>query len=72
VAGTGSQTGGNRNGDYAHQCLDTDGVTFWSTSEFMGGTTGTSAARTRIFSYQIAPCNITAAVSIAVTGGSNR
>lgn len=71
VAGTGSQTGGNRNGDYAHQCLDTDGVTFWSTSEFMGGTTGTSAARTRIFSYQIAPCNITAGVSIAVTGGSN-
>jgi hypothetical protein len=37
----------------------------------MGGTTGTSAARTRIFSYQIAPCNITASVSIAVTGGSN-
>lgn len=71
VAGTGSQTGGNRNGDYAHQCLDTDGVTFWSTSEYMGGTTGSSAARTRIFSYQIAPCSITAAVSIAVTGGSN-
>ncbi|MFN5620640.1 MAG: GEVED domain-containing protein [Flavobacteriales bacterium] len=71
IAGTGSQTGGNRNGDYAHQCLDTDGVTFWSTSEFMGGTTGTSAARTRIFSYQIAPCSITAGVSIAVTGGSN-
>ena len=71
VAGTGSQTGGNRNGDYAHQCLDTDGVTFWSTSEFMGGTTGTSAARTRIFSYQIAPCSITAGVAIAVTGGSN-
>jgi hypothetical protein len=71
VAGTGSQTGGNRNGDYAHQCLDTDGVTFWSTSEFMGGATGSSAARTRIFSYQIAPCNITAGVAIAVTGGSN-
>jgi hypothetical protein len=71
VAGTGSQTGGNRNGDYAHQCLDTDGVTFWSTSEFMGGATGSSAARTRIFSYQIAPCSITAGVAIAVTSGTN-
>ena len=71
VAGTGSQTGGNRNGDYAHQCLDVDGVTFWSTSEYMGGATGSSAARTRVFSYQIAPCNITAGISIAVTGGSN-
>lgn len=71
VAGTGSQTGGNRNGDYAHQCLDPDGVTFWSTSEYMGGATGSSAARTRVFSYQIAPCNITAGVSIAVTSGSN-
>lgn len=71
VAGTGSQTGGNRNGDYAHQCLDPDGVTFWSTSEYMGGATGTSAASTRVFSYQIAPCSITASVSIAVTSGSN-
>jgi len=71
VAGTGSQTGTNRNGDYAHQCLDPDGVTFWSTSEYMGGATGSSAARTRIFSYQIAPCSITAGVSIAVTSGSN-
>ncbi|MFM9005034.1 MAG: hypothetical protein ACKOSR_05960, partial [Flavobacteriales bacterium] len=34
VAGTGSQTGVNRVGDYAHQCLDPDGVTFWSTSEY--------------------------------------
>ncbi len=71
VSGTGSQTGTNRNGDYAHQCLDVDGITFWSTSEYMGGATGSSAARTRIFSYQIAPCSITAGVAIAVSGGTN-
>lgn len=73
IAGTGSQTGGvNRVGDYAHTSLDPDGVTFWSTSEYMGGTTGASAARTRIFSYQITPCTTTttASVAIALTAGS--
>jgi hypothetical protein len=71
IAGTGSQTGVNRVGDYAHTCLDPDGVTFWSTSEYMGGATGSSAATTRVFSFQIAPCNLTAALSILVTGGTN-
>ena len=71
VAGTGYQTGTNRVGDYAHQCLDPDGVTFWSTSEYMGGSSGSSAARTRVFSYQISPCSNTAGVSIAITGGTN-
>jgi len=71
IAGTGSQTGVNRVGDYAHTCLDPDGVTFWSTSEYMGAATGSSAATTRVFSFQIAPCNLTAAVSILVTGGTN-
>lgn len=70
VGGTGSQTGTNRNGDYAHGCLDPDGVTIWSTSEYMGGQTGFSAARTRIFSYQIEPC-IAAAVSISLDGVTN-
>lgn len=56
VAGTGSQTGINRVGDYAQTCLDPDGVTFWSTSEYMGGPTGSSAARTYVFSYTINPC----------------
>ncbi len=69
--GTGYQTGTNRNGDYAHQSLDPDGVTFWSTSEFMGGTSGASAARTRIFSYQISSCSTVAGVSIALTSGTN-
>lgn len=71
IAGTGSQTGTNRVGDYAHTTLDPDGVTFWSTSEFMGGNSGSSAARTRIFSFQIPPCSSTASVNISVTSGSN-
>ena len=71
VSGTGYQTGTNRVGDYAHTCLDPDGVTFWSTSEYMGGTSGSSAARTRIFSYQIQSCSVTAGVSIALTSGTN-
>jgi hypothetical protein len=70
VGGTGSQTGTNRNGDYAHGCLDPDGVTIWSTSEYMGGSTGSGAARTRIFSYQIEPC-IAAAVNIELVGTAN-
>ncbi len=73
VAGTGSQTGVNRVGDYSQTTLDPDGVTFWGTSEYMGGATGSSAARTHIFSYQIAPCATgpVAGVSIALTGGTN-
>ncbi len=71
VAGTGFQTGTNRVGDYAHTCLDPDGVTFWSTSEYFGGTSGSSVARTQIFSYTINPCGTDAAVTIAVTSGSN-
>jgi hypothetical protein len=70
VEGTGSQTGINRNGDYAHGVLDPDGLTIWSTSEYMGGSTGGSAARTRIFSYQIESC-LAAAISIDIVSGSN-
>lgn len=71
IAGTGSQTGQNRCGDYAQLWLDNDGTTFWGTSEYMGGATGGNAARTRVFSFQIAPCNLSASVNIAVTAGSN-
>jgi hypothetical protein len=70
VEGGGSQTGTNRNGDYAHGVLDPDGVTIWSTSEYMGGNTGGSAARTRIFSYQIESC-LAAGISIDIISGSN-
>ncbi|MFM7726334.1 MAG: hypothetical protein ACKO7B_06515, partial [Flavobacteriales bacterium] len=72
IAGAGSQTGSNRVGDYAHTTLDpSDGVTFWSTSEYMGGPTGSSAARTQIFSYAIPSCTTNASVTIAITSGSN-
>jgi hypothetical protein len=71
VAGTGFQTGTNRVGDYAHTCLDPDGVTFWSTGEYMGGPSGASAARTRIFSFSLPTCGTDASVSISVTGGTN-
>ncbi|MBX7053016.1 MAG: hypothetical protein K1X54_13340, partial [Flavobacteriales bacterium] len=71
VAGTGFQTGTNRVGDYSHTCLDPDGVTFWSTSEYMGGTSGGSAARTHIFSYQIQSCTTDASVVISLTSGNN-
>jgi PKD repeat protein len=62
-AGTGSQTGANRDGDYAHMSLDPDGVTFWYTGEYMGGTTGAGAARTRIFSFQLPTCGAAAPVA---------
>ncbi|GDX51123.1 hypothetical protein LBMAG27_01700 [Bacteroidota bacterium] len=71
IAGTGSQTGINRVGDYSQTTLDPDGVTFWSTSEYMGGPTGSSASRTRIFSYQIPGCSLVAGVSISQTAGTN-
>ncbi|MFM7726170.1 MAG: hypothetical protein ACKO7B_05690, partial [Flavobacteriales bacterium] len=71
VAGTGYQTGGNRNGDYAQLSLDPDGVTFWYTGEYMGGTSGSTAARTRIFSFQLPVCENTAIVNIAITNGVN-
>jgi hypothetical protein len=51
VEGTGSQTGGNRYGDYAHMSLDpADQSIFWFTGEYLG-TNG--ARRTRIFSFRM-------------------
>ncbi|MEZ5046271.1 MAG: hypothetical protein R2831_04695 [Chitinophagaceae bacterium] len=71
VAGTGYQTGTNRVGDYAHTSLDPDGLTFWHTSEYFGGTSGSSVARTQIFSYQLPSCSNIASVSIIQSAGSN-
>jgi hypothetical protein len=51
IAGSSSQTGFNRYGDYSHMSLDPDGTTFWYTGEYMG--TGGSQ-RTRIFSFSLA------------------
>lgn len=51
VEGTGSQTGGNRYGDYAHMSLDpADQSVFWYTGEYLGNN---GARRTRIFSFRM-------------------
>ncbi len=49
-AGASSQTGVNRDGDYAQTCLDPDGYTFWHTGEYMkaGGSAGT-----RVYAFRI-------------------
>jgi hypothetical protein len=67
-AGSGSQTGINRIGDYSQTWLDPDGITFWHTGEYMGS--GGNAG-TQIYSFQIAPCANAASVVIAQTTGTN-
>jgi gliding motility-associated-like protein len=67
-AGTGFQSTYNRDGDYSQTWLDPDGVTFWHTGLYMGGASGTSAAKTQIYSFQITPCTLTA--SVVITGTS--
>lgn len=58
INGTVSQSGGNRFGDYSHTTLDPDGITFWHTGEYCGGTASSSAARTRIYSYRLQTANV--------------
>lgn len=53
ITGTSYQSGVNRDGDYSHMTLDPDGQTFWMTSEYMGGSNGGNAARTRIYSFKL-------------------
>ncbi|OFX22088.1 MAG: hypothetical protein A2033_14385 [Bacteroidetes bacterium GWA2_31_9] len=48
IAGTSSQTSGNRYGDYSHTSLDPDGVTFWHTGEYISG-----GVKTRVYSFQL-------------------
>lgn len=48
IAGTSSQTGFNRFGDYSQTTMDPDGITFWHTGEYIS-----SGGKTRIFSWQI-------------------
>lgn len=51
IEGTGSQTGGNRYGDYAHMSLDpADQSIFWFTGQYLGNN---GARRTRIFSFRM-------------------
>jgi hypothetical protein len=70
IIGSGSQTGANRDGDYGDLVLDPDGITFWHTSEYMGGSSGGNAARTRIYSFQLPNCANIASVSILQTSGN--
>lgn len=53
IAGTGYQSTYNRFGDYAQTTLDPDGMTFWHTAQYNGGTSGTGVQRTRIYSFQL-------------------
>jgi hypothetical protein len=50
VAGTASEIGINRYGDYGHTSLDPDGVTFWHTGEWQSSANGNES---RIFSWQL-------------------
>jgi hypothetical protein len=70
ITGSGSQTTNNRDGDYADLVLDPDGITFWYTSEYMGGSSGGSSARTQIFSFQLPNCANIASVSVLQTSGN--
>jgi hypothetical protein len=56
-AGTASQTVVNRFGDYSHTSLDPDGVTFWHTAEYIGGS-GSGSPRTWIYSFQLPGCSV--------------
>ncbi|MFZ5552119.1 MAG: T9SS type A sorting domain-containing protein [Bacteroidota bacterium] len=70
INGTSYQTSINRFGDYAHTCLDPDGMTFWHTGQYNGGANGTGAGRTRIYSFQLQSV-LVAGVTIAQTSGTN-
>jgi hypothetical protein len=56
IAGTSSQTGFNRFGDYSQTTMDPDGITFWHTGEYVS-----SGSKTRVFSWQIP--NVTTGIS---------
>lgn len=70
IAGTGYQSGVNRFGDYAQTTLDPDGVTFWHTGMYMGGSSGANAGRTRIYSFQLSS-TVNAGVTIASNDSDN-
>lgn len=52
-AGTASQTSVNRFGDYGQTSLDPDGLTFWNTCEYIGGSGTAGGPRTWIYSFQL-------------------
>lgn len=70
-SGGGYQTGTNRCGDYAQTTLDPDGYTFWHTGEYMEGPSGSNAATTRIYSFQLSTPGPIASVTIASSDADN-
>lgn len=50
IAGTASQSGENRYGDYSQTSLDPDGITFWHTGQYCATASG---QETRIYSFQL-------------------
>lgn len=52
-AGTASQVGVNRDGDYSQTWLDPDGKTFWHTGMYMGSG---GSQQTRVYSFVLPPC----------------
>src|ERR1035437_9039050 len=58
-AGSGSQTGINRDGDYSETWLDPDGITFWHTGQYIDGS---GNIQTQIYSFQLGSCSTTAPV----------
>jgi hypothetical protein len=69
IDGTGTQSGGNRWGDYAHMMIDpTDDATFWYTGMYVasGG-----ARKTRIASFKIASDEPDDLGIVAITSPSN-
>lgn len=53
IAGTSSETSGNRYGDYSQTSLDPDGLTFWHTGEYTA-----SGTKTRVYSFQLQLPNV--------------
>lgn len=59
-AGSGSQTGVNRDGDYSETWLDPDGITFWHTGQYIDGS---GNIQTQIYSFQLGSCVTTSPVA---------
>lgn len=53
IAGSGSQTVTNRDGDYSQTWLDPDGYTFWHTGMYLGAG---GAQKTQVYSFVLPTC----------------
>jgi hypothetical protein len=69
VAGTGSQTGSQRWGDYSSMNVDVDDCTFWYVTEYVP-TTSSIGWRTRIGSFKYPTCGLGIVAGPAAGGAS--